>query len=299
MIINRTNLTNLNTGFQTTFRGAFSGVENKYSRITTVIKSGTSIETYAFLAQMPGMEEWIDERRKKGLQTEAYILANKKYEDTVEVPRDAIEDDNYGVYTPVISMMAEAAAALPEELIFTETLPNGFSSKCHDGQNFFDTDHPVRDKKGNETSVSNMQAGGGSAWYLLCTKRPMKPFIYQDRVSPDLIIHDDPRTSDAVFNRDVFQYGTRARGAAGYGYWQMAFGSKAELTAENFEAARTAMMKLKGDGGRPLGLVPDLLLVSPDNETKADEILSVQRKANGADNPNYKKAEILASPWLT
>lgn len=297
MIINRTNLTNLNTGFKTTFRNAFGGVALNYPRIATVVPSSTAIETYAWLAQIAGMREWIGDRHRKNLESEAYTLKNRLFEDTVEVPRTSIEDDQYGVYTPAIGMMAEAAAQHPEELIFVEALPQGFSAKCFDGQNFFDTDHPVM-VDGQETSVSNMQAGALPAWYLLCTKRPVKPLIYQDRVKAELTIHDDPASSESVFSRDKFTYGTRSRGAAGYAFWQMAFGSKADLTRANFEAARTAMMSLKGDGGRPLGIVPDLLVVPPSLETKADEILSVQRLANGQDNPNYKKAEILASPWL-
>lgn len=297
MIINRTNLTNLSTGFKTTFRNAFGAVALNYTRIATVVPSSTSIETYAWLGQMSGMREWIGDRHRKNLEAEAYTLKNRLFEDTVEVPRTAIEDDTYGVYTPAVAMMATSAAEHPEELVFTEALPHGFNAKCFDGQNFFDSDHPVM-VDGVETSVSNMQTGSGPAWYLLCTKRPVKPIIYQDRVKAELTIHDDPATSESVFNRDKFTYGTRARGAAGYAFWQLAFGSKAELNRANFEAARTAMMSLKGNGGRPLNIVPDLIVIPPTLETKADEILSVQRLANGQDNPNYKKAEIMNSPWL-
>ncbi|KQZ87204.1 hypothetical protein ASD64_07115 [Mesorhizobium sp. Root157] len=297
MIINKSNLTNLNTGFKATFRNGFGAVALAYTRIATVVPSSTSIETYAWLGDFAGMREWIGDRHRKNLGVEGYTLANRLFEDTVEVPRTSIEDDQYGIFSPAIGMMATAAAEHPEQLVFVEALPGGFAAKCFDGQNFFDADHPVM-VNGEEVSVSNMQAGALSPWYLLCTKRPVKPFIYQDRVKPELIIHDDPATSESVFERDKFTYGTRSRGAAGYAFWQMAFGSKADLTAANFEAARTAMMSLKGNNGRPLGIVPDLLVIPPSLEKKADEILSVQRLENGSDNPNYKKAEILNSPWL-
>lgn len=298
MIINKTNLTILNTGFKTAFRNAFAGVEQTYLRITTVIPSSTLIETYGWMKQTSGMREWIGERFVKNLDSEAYQLKNKKYEETVAVIRDAISDDQYGTYTPAIAMMGENAARLPEELIYQEALPGGFTSKCYDGQYFFDTDHPVVDADGVEQSVSNMQSGSSAPWYLLCTKRSLKPFIYQDREKAELIIKDNPETSDDVFNRDEFRYGTRARGAAGYGFWQMGFGSKATLDKANFEAAYLAMMQFKRDGGKPLGVVPDLLVCGPSNMTKADEILNLQRLANGSDNPNYKKVETLVVPWL-
>lgn len=298
MIINRQNLNILSTGYKTTFNNAFSAVDLKYTQIATVVTSSTSIESYAWLKQVPRMREWIGDRFHKNLEGDAYTIKNRLFESTVDVPRTAISDDQYGVYNPAIGMMAEAAAEHPEELIFLEALPGGFTTACFDEQNFFDTDHPVLDENGKEVSVSNVQAGAGPAWYLLDTRRSIKPFIYQDREKAELIVKDDPNTSDAVFERDQFSYGTRSRGAAGYGFWQMAFGSKAELNADNFMAARTAMMKFTADHGKPLGVMPNLLVVSPDLEHKADEILSVQRLANGADNPLYKKAEILVSPWL-
>lgn len=298
MIINKSNLSILNTGYKTAFRGAFGAVPQSYLRITTVIPSSTAIETYGWMKQTSGMREWIGERFVKNLDSDVYQLKNKKYEETIAVPRDVIEDDQYGTYTPAISMMGANAAELPEKLIYLEALPGGFTTKCYDGQYFFDTDHPVLDDKGVEQSVSNMQTGASAPWYLLCTKRPLKPFIYQDREKAELIIKDNPETSDDVFNRDEFRYGTRARGAAGYGFWQTAFGSKATLDKANFEAAYVAMMQFKRDGGDPLGILPDLLVVGASNKTKADEILNVQRLANGADNPNYKTVEVLVVPWL-
>lgn len=298
MIINGENLSILNTGYKTAFRNAFAAIEQTYLRITTVIPSTTLIETYGWMKQTRGMSEWIGERFVQNLDSEAYQLKNKKYSETVSVTRDAIEDDQYGTYTPAIAMMGENAARLPEELIYLEALPGGFTSKCYDKQYFFDADHPVLDDKGVEQSVSNMQPGVLPPWYLLSTKRSLKPFIYQDRSKAELIIHDNPATSDSVFDRDEFRYGTRARGAAGYGFWQTAFGSKAELSKANFEAAYLAMMQFKRDGGKPLGIVPDLLVVGPSNMSKADEIINVQRLANGQDNPNHKKVEVLVVPWL-
>ena len=37
--------------------------------------------------------------------------------------------------------MGRAAATHPDELVF-ETVANGFTEECFDGQPFFDTDHP-------------------------------------------------------------------------------------------------------------------------------------------------------------
>ncbi|HEV7490809.1 MAG TPA: Mu-like prophage major head subunit gpT family protein, partial [Rhodanobacteraceae bacterium] len=66
----------------------------------------------------------------------------------------------------------------------------------------------------------------------------------------------------------------RARANAGLGLWQLAFASKLELTAENYEGARAAMMAFKGDDGRPLGVKPDTLVAGPGLEGAAMRLLN-------------------------
>lgn len=294
--ITKATLDAMTTGFSLIFANAFSAAAPMWSKIAENVNSNTLIETYTWLNQIPGMRKWVGERNIKRLEQEAYTLKNEKFEDTVAVSRDHIEDDQLGTYRMAVSGMAGAAAEHPDELVF-EALRLGFEKPCFDGQNFFDAEHPVR-KDGEEVSVSNMQAGAETPWYLLCTTKPVKPLIYQERIKAELIVHDDPNSSDRVFMQDEFLYGTRSRGAAGYSYWQLAFASKAELTAANFEAARKAMMELFGDEGRPLNIVPNLLVIPPSLESAAEEILLVDRLANGSTNKNKGKAEILMTPWL-
>jgi phage major head subunit gpT-like protein len=78
----------------------------------------------------------------------------------------------------------------------------------------------------------------------------------------------------AWFNRDEYIYGVGARSNVGYGLWQLAFASKAPLTAESYEAARKFIMSVTGDEGRPLGIKPDTLIVSPNSEGDAMRLLS-------------------------
>ena len=58
------------------------------------------------------------------------------------------------------------------------------------------------------------------------------------------------------------------------------------------------MMSQKGDYGRPLGIVPDLLVVPPSLEDEAEEILKADRNAAGATNTQKGKVEMLVVPWL-
>lgn len=67
-------------------------------------------------------------------------------------------------------------------------------------------------------------AGNDSAWFLLCTKQPIKPLIYQQRKVPKFVAKTDEK-DDNVFFGNKYIYGVDSRGNAGFGFWQMAFGS--------------------------------------------------------------------------
>ncbi|WP_018750703.1 Mu-like prophage major head subunit gpT family protein [Paenibacillus sanguinis] len=70
-------------------------------------------------------------------------------------------------------------------------------------------------------------AGADDAWYLLCTNRPLKPLIYQKRKEPKFVSLTN-ETDTNVFMKKQFLYGVDGRSNAGYGFWQMAYGSTGE-----------------------------------------------------------------------
>lgn len=66
-----------------------------------------------------------------------------------------------------------------------------------------------------------------TTWYLADLTKSLKPFIFQRRMAPSMTskISDD---DDNVFDLDVFRWGTKARGVAGYGPWWLC--SRVEAT---------------------------------------------------------------------
>jgi phage major head subunit gpT-like protein len=298
MIINRENLNIAFTGFKAAFqRGLSIGPAPLYTEIATVIPSSTSEEKYAWLGQMPRMREWLGDRVVQNIAQHDYAIKNRSFESTVGVDRDHIEDDQYGIYAPLMEEMGRSVRVFPDELVFG-LIVNGFTTQCYDGQNFFDTDHPVLDAAGNEQSVANVQAGTGTPWFLLDLSRALKPIIYQRRKEFEFVSKDDPRTSDDVFNRKEYVYGTDGRCNVGFGFWQFSFGSRQPFDKDHFRAARTAMMSLKGDYGRPLGIVPNVLLVGPSNADAARDVLLAERLPNGATNTDRNLVRIVETPWL-
>lgn len=296
MKINPGNLQTLGRSFSAIYQQGLTMAASQSAMVSTMVPSSTGENEYGWLGKLPSMREWLGDRVINAATASDYTIKNKDFEQTIGVDRNDIEDDNIGIYSPLFTEMGRSTMAHKEELVFN-LLKAGFTTVCYDGQNFFDTDHPVLDEDGNEGSVSNMQAGAGAAWYLIDDTRALKPVIFQQRKAPTFVAKDSP-TDDNVFNRKQFLYGVDSRCNVGFGFWQFAFGSKAELNAANYEAARAAMQGMKGDFGRPLGVRPTLLVVPPTLEGKGMEIVNAERNAAGETNVWKGTAKLEVIPWL-
>lgn len=292
-------ITSLRTGYSQAFQDALAATPTDWEKVATRVPSSNASNTYGWLGQYPKLREWVGDRVVKDMAAQGYQITNKLYEGTVGVKRTDIEDDNVGIYTPLFAEMGRAAKAHGDELVFG-LLAAGESTLCYDGQNFFDTDHPVYpnvDGSGTATLVANLQAGVGAPWYLLDTSRALKPLIFQERTTPELEAMT-ATNDEGVFVRDEYRYGIRYRCNAGFGFWQMAYKSKATLDAANFNAAMAAMQSIRADGGRPLGIKPTVLVVPPSLRAAAIEIVKNERLASGASNPNFGAVELIVSPWV-
>ena len=267
MIITPQTLRGIYVGFNTLFNKAFTETPVLYQRVATVCPSTTSEENYAWLGDIPGMKEWSGEREIQNLASSSYTIKNKDFEGTVGIPRNAIEDDKIGLYSPSIQMLGQSAAQHPDELIFG-LLKSGFTELCYDGKPFFSTEHPVGRKKvsnkgtekltiesyaaaraammgffnskgrplklvpnllvvppaleGTALSITKSEfingttntmkgtaealvvpdlAGSDTAWYLLCTTKPIKPLIYQERKKPKFVSKTGEQDDNVFFDK--------------------------------------------------------------------------------------------------
>ncbi len=297
MLISAANLDAIRVGFSTAFKRGLGQAKPQYARVATTVPSSTRENKYGWLGKLPNMREWIGPRAVQNLAEHDYAISNKPFELTIGVDRDDISDDNLGVYQPLFIEMGESTAAHPDLLVFA-ALKAGFATPCYDGQYYFDTDHPVLDEDGvTVLSVANTDGGAGTPWFLMASGRALKPIIFQERKKPEFVAKDRV-TDDNVFEIKEFRYGVDSRNNVGYGFWQMCWGSKQTLNAANYATARAALMSMKGDHGRPLGLMPDLMVVPPALESAARKILNSENAAGGETNEWKGTAELLVVPWL-
>ncbi|MES2754885.1 MAG: Mu-like prophage major head subunit gpT family protein [Pseudomonadota bacterium] len=296
MNINRENLASVRTGFGAAYKAGLGRASSQYALIATTVAASVRTMTYGWLGQIPSVREWIGQRVVQNLSESSYSITEKPFELTIAVNRDDIETDNIGIYAPMFEEMGQSTGAKWDQLVFG-LLKAGFTTNCYDGQFFFDTDHPVLDEAGNVVSVANTDGGAGVPWFLLDVSRALKPIILQKR-KDFAFVSKDRDTDDNVFDNNEFVYGADARANVGFGFWQFAWGSKQPLNAANYAIARAALSSMKGDGGRPLGIRPTLLIVPPQHESAALKIVNNELGANGESNEWKGTAKVEVVPWL-
>lgn len=297
MLLNTGNLNTMFVGYKGNFKDGFEKAKPEWDQVATLITSETETNLYAFLGQFPKMREWLGDRYVKSMAMNSYSITNKPYEATVGVPGTKVEDDTYGIFSTMMEEMGYSAAIHPDELVFA-AVAAGASSLCYDGQYFFDTDHPVLLNESTTTKDNYDATGGGNLWCLLDTRRPLKPFIYQERQKSRFKAFTT-FDSEHVFKRNEFLFGVDDRCAAGYGLWQLAYGSLNTLDATNVQAYVTKMMSLKSDEGKALNIKPNLCVVGPSRWAEARALFEVPTLSGGAANPNFGLCKVLVTSQLT
>lgn len=131
-----------------------------YKQVCMTVPSGKASEIYAWLGSTPKMREWVSERQLKTMLEHAFTITNKDFEATIEVERNALEDDQYGQVKLRAQQLGLEARRFYDEYLATIIEENGL---CYDGQNFFDTDH----SEGDSGTQSNAPAA--SSTYAIST----------------------------------------------------------------------------------------------------------------------------------
>ena len=295
-------LASLKIGFNKAFTDGLAMAPSAWQKVATEIKSNSAVNLYGWMNNIPKMREWVGDRVLNVLKTSGYSLANKKFEDSIGVAREDIEDDNVGMYTPLFTELGRTSNEHIDESVFALLKANG---DCFDGQNFFDVDHPIYGINGTTETVlgtySNADIDSATPtalrWYLLDCSRPLKPLIYQNRLDAKLTSMDN-EADEGVFMRDEYRHGVRARRAFGYGLPQLAFASNKTLNADNYAKAKAAMANQVTDNNRKLGVRPTILVVPPQLEAAAKALIKAET-INGTTNIHRDDVEILVTPFVS
>lgn len=150
--------------FSTTFNSALAAVEDPLRMLAMEMPSNTRVEEHDWMDSVPGLSEWIDDRKMSNLSPQSIRIANKSFASGVRINRDDILDDRLGIIRPRIEMLAKKAG-LHYAKLAAAALIGGFVTSsefgtAYDGKAFFATDHqdnedgPVQSNTGAAAALS-------------------------------------------------------------------------------------------------------------------------------------------------
>jgi len=144
----------------TFFRTYGPGPQGLVEMLSTMVKSDSDLETHLVMGELPTVREFVDERVAVTFGDTTYALTNQKWEQTIHILRDHIEDQKLNSITNVVNTMAAKAKRHPWHLV-VDLLINGATTgnNSYDGVTFFNDTHPNR---GSSGAQDNNLAGTGT-----------------------------------------------------------------------------------------------------------------------------------------
>lgn len=270
----------------------------QWSMIATEVPSSGAQNFYGWLKDLPGIVEWVGERQLADLGKHGYSIVNKTWESSISISRDEVDDDQIGHYSVIAQNYGDQVAYFPDTLAYP-LLAAGFTTLCYDGQNYFDTDHPLETTPATTFSnvVGDPSTDTGEPWFLIDDTKVLKPVVYQNR-RPFVFKNMNPTGEYTWFN-NRYAAGVDGRCNVGFSFPQLAIGSKAALTDANYEEAKKLLQKMKKVDGTPIGVRATKLVVGPDNEAAAKKLIARMLIEGGDSNIYYNDVEIVVSPLIS
>lgn len=280
------------------FTKGLSVANPQWDKIATKVPSSGAANFYGWLKDLPGIKEWVGDRQLADMGKHGYAIENKTWESSISVSREDVEDDQIGHYSVIAQNYGDQVAIFPDELSYG-LLVEGFTTLCYDGQNYFDTDHPLDTEKPSVFSnvVGDPTVDTGEPWFLIDDTKVLKPIIYQER-RPFIFKNMQPNEEYTWFN-NRYAAGVDGRSNVGFSFPQLAIGSKGELTEASYAEAKRLLGTMKKADGTPIGTRATKIVVGPGNEAAAKKLLARMLVEGGDSNIYYNDVEIVVSPYIS
>jgi phage major head subunit gpT-like protein len=210
-------LSAIDQSFQAKFNQSLNSAPGFHKQVCMFCPSSAGENIYGWLASLPQIGKVAGEYIRRRLQLLGYRLVNDTWGGIIEVPRESIEDDTYGMFGPTAAMWGERAAQTPDiELV--QLLINGFSStkgKDYTGSAFFGTTKKAHSKAkvtinntmDKKLSATNFQTAYG---YLRETRDAEGVPLYgaTDPSKVFLVVcSDDEATADSIVKLETLSGG--------------------------------------------------------------------------------------------
>lgn len=155
MQLTPTTAASLFNAWNLSFQKGYSETPTWWQEMAFKYTSSTEQESFAWSSRVMQLREWFGERQARSIGAYTQVIVNRDFESTVEVDRNKILDDQYGVFNFFMQDLGRAARKWPD-LLMKSVLQNGQTQACYDGQNFFDTAHPI-DRYAGQIAAATQQ----------------------------------------------------------------------------------------------------------------------------------------------
>lgn len=279
------------------FTRGLNAASPQWSMVATKVPSSGAQNFYGWLKDLPGIVEWVGDRQLADLGKHGYSIVNKTWESSISISRDEVDDDQIGHYGVIAQNYGDQVAYFPDTLVYP-LLVAGFTTLCYDGQNYFDSDHPLETTPASTFTnvVGDPSTDTGEPWFLIDDTKVLKPVVFQER-RPFVFKNMNPTEEYTWFN-NKYAAGVDGRCNVGFSFPQLAIGSKAAFNEANYIEAKKLLRKMKKVDGTPIGVRPTKLVVGPDNEAAAKKLLETMLKNGGDSNEYYNDVEIVVSEQI-
>ena len=147
-IANQSNLDAARVGFHAAFLENLGIVDAMpLEQLMLQVPSTTSLEEWEWLSDMPGFEEWTNDRILDQMKSFKLRVVNKDWSSGLKLHQNQLKDDKLGLFPSQIKMLASAAkqhrATLAAQLLINGfdgvQFPAAGNGLAYDGKFFFDT----------------------------------------------------------------------------------------------------------------------------------------------------------------
>jgi phage major head subunit gpT-like protein len=163
-------LIDLNRQFNFDFQQVFQSQPKLWDKKARRVNLKAFEGVYAFRGQIPEMRKWVGDRIVRHFVARSYVLPNEPWELTVDVDRRAIEFDQISLYDQDWRNLGEAGGSWYDKMLTDVQIANPLA---FDGQNFYDTDHPVSLENPSMgvyvNSFTTRPLNADNLWFLIST----------------------------------------------------------------------------------------------------------------------------------
>lgn len=138
MLVNQANVETIFKGYSVLFSKEYQGGGDPlWPAIASKVTSNALSEEHDFLNSFPKMRELLGEAVVQNLRASKFVITNKEWEATIELPERLVRTDKFGILGNRAEMMGRSARIHPDELI-AQLLKDGFTTGLdYTGTSFF------------------------------------------------------------------------------------------------------------------------------------------------------------------